>query len=1375
MPKNRFILLFSILLTNFGPCFSQDQRVITPHVSPAIKFTENLGQWDKNILFSSQMDGGAFFIESNCISFNFYDKRRFRDLHLAGVRKEKVKPSKITGHAFKVYFEGCNPQPKVEKLQTGTDYENFFLGNDKSKWKSGVKNYHQVWLRDLYPNIDYEIFTAVNGFKYNFHVKPRANPANIKLKYVGVDKIKIKDSALVIKLAVNEVIEHKPYAYQFIKGKFKTVECKYVLNDKVLSFEFPKGYDTNYELVIDPILVFSAQIGVVPDNFGMTATFDAAGNLYSGGMVFNVGYATTAGAYDVTFNNPAGYGRSDVFITKYSPNGNSLVYSTYLGGSGAEVASSMVVDKNNNLCLYGATSSANFPMLANSAYPTFAGGTDIGFASNAAIFCGGTDMYIAKMSANGASLIGSTFYGGTGNDGINHLTTTFNQFIDASNNPCITNFPTTGYDSLQLNYGDQFRGEIQVDAFNNIYITSSTRSNDIPIIAGFDPTHNGGQDAIVAKFDPNLATLIWSTYIGGSQNDCGNGLYVNSNSEVYVTGGTCSSNLMGTASGHLPSYQGGKTDGFLYKINAFGNIIVNATYIGTSSYDNSFFVSGDRNGKIYVYGQSEGNMPVQAAPTSTNGIYSNAGRHQFIVSYRNTLNSIYFSTVVGSKAVGVDISPSAFAVDNCGNIYLSGWGGGIITNTVAMSNMPILNPVVNPVNNYTFSTSTGYDFYLMALDSNATALVFGTYFGGNSSAEHVDGGTSRFDPTGKIYQSVCAGCGGADDFPLSPNAWPCPSSTNCPNQNPSTNCNNGVFKIDFGLVMAVSSINTNTFSGCAPLTVNFTNVYTPTVAGSTFTWNYGNGQTNTTVTNPAFTYTAPGTYTVTLIIFDPSSCNKTDSSKTIINVLPVPNTSFLANFSPCNNTVTTTNNTTVAPTTFTWNWGDASPTETLTAPSHTYGANGIYTITLFASSNGCSSQTTRTVSIFVFNPAVTPGLICEGESTNLTASGGTSYFWSPSTGISNVSSANPVANPTTTTIYTVTISNNAGNPPCVADLTTQVIVNPKPTAGYNYTINPCGGGVFFYDLSTASITAWNWELSPLPTVVTSTLQDPYHFYPNGGTFTVSLIVDNQFGCKDTSKQVIVVPVPPPLSVNAQSIICNGSSAQLLATGGVSYTWAPGATLNATNIANPIASPTVSTNYSVYLTTSTTCQFLLLTNVFVNYLSNSPISADATPTRVVQGDGSTLQYYGDPGVNVSWHPNTFVVPKTGYSVTAHPDRPTTYTVIASNGPCKETLYVFVDVVLKGCEEGDAFVPNTFTPNGDGQNDILFVRGLKVEEVYFAVYNRWGEMVFETKDKDKGWDGIYKGKPADVGVFGWYLKAKCFDGTDRFKKGNVTLIR
>ncbi|MBL7918598.1 MAG: gliding motility-associated C-terminal domain-containing protein [Bacteroidia bacterium] len=1347
---------------------SQDKSVIkpiTPHVNPTAKLTENLGQWNKNILLKAQLDGGAFFIENNKLTFNFYDKKSFKLNHLNELKRTRVKKEKIRGHAYEIIFMGANQEPAVEKHQKGSDYENYFLGNDKSKWKSNVRNYRQVFLRNIYNGIDYEVITGINGLKYNFHVKPGADPSKIKLKYNGVENIKIKDSALIVKLEINEVIEHKPYAYQIIDDAVVQVLCIYVLKDNVLSYAFPNGYDKEHDLIIDPLLVFSAQIGATPDNFGMTATFDSQGNLYSGGMVYDIGYPTSIGVYDASFNSSVGYGSSDVFVTKYNATGNALLFSTYLGGSGTEVASSMIVDSNDNLCLYGATSSANFPMLAGSAYASFAGGPDFGMYYNAAVFCGGTDIYIAKFNQTGTTLLGSTYFGGTGNDGLNYMTTLSPNTLPVTN-ACNNSFPTNNnYDSLQTNYGDQFRGEIQIDGLNNIYITSSTRSNNIPIVGGFDNSLNGGQDAIIAKFNPNLTSLIYSSYLGGSDNDAGNGLFVTSTNEVYVTGGTTSSNFPGTTGGHQAANQGGSSDGFLTRINAAGNSILQSTYIGTSSYDNVFFVQCDAQGFPHVFGQSNGNMPV-ITPTNAVTIYSVANTHQFISKYNIALTSKLMSTVFGANTVGFDISPTAFAVDECNNnIYLSGWGGNInLPASFSLTGMPLLNP--------TQATTTGYDFYLMALSPNASGLLYGSYFGGNISQEHVDGGTSRFDRRGVIYQSVCAGCGSNDDFPISPGAWPC-NNIPCPNgPNLSANCNNGVFKIDFQLQNPVATIGTNTISGCAPLTVNLTNVS----PGTSFMWHFGNGITNSVTLNPSFTYTTPGTYTVSLVIYDANNfCVSKDSTTQVITVLPLPSPGFSLNFSPCGNTVTVNNTSTGTLTAnpYVWNFGDGSQTVTATSPSHTYNTTGIFTISLQATGlNGCKATTTKTVSIFNFNPGVTNGVICEGLGINLTATGGTSYSWSPGTGLSNTNSPSPNASPTVTTIYTIEVENNTPGYSCFKTLTTQVTVHPKPVAHFNYSINPCGGGVNYIDSSYTNVTAWDWTLTPTQT---STVQNPYYFYSNGGNFTVSLIATNSFGCKDTVSYPISVPVPPPLTVNGNSLICKGSNAQLIAGGGISYTWYPSAHLNSPNSATPLASPTVSTIYTVVITTSNNCTFTLNTMVQVYNLSNIPIGASANPPSVVQGNSSLLSYTGDAGATVSWFPSNTVSPKTGYTVNATPDRPTTYTVVAVNGACRETLYVFVDVVLAGCIEGDAFVPNTFTPNNDGQNDILYVRGLKMDEIYFAVYNRWGEMVFETKDKTKGWDGIYNGRPADVGVFGWYLKVKCVDGQETFKKGNVTLIR
>ncbi len=1373
MLKNGLILLFFI--GNFACLFSQTdthQRVVTPHVNPALKFTENIGQWDNKILFRAQLDGGALFVEKNCLTFNFYDKKKLRSIHNGGFEKKLYKDYNILFHAYKVHFDGCNDVVRTEKYQKGSDYENFFLGNDKSKWKGNVQNYHQIWLKELYEGIDYEAITSTSGMKYNFHLKPNANAQNIKLRYEGVNKIKLKDGAVTIQLEVNTIVEQKPYAYQIINGEIKQVFCKYKLNGNILSFDFPKGYDKNYELVIDPVLVFAAQSGSLADNFGMTGTFDMQGNLYSGGTVFGSGYPYVTGSYSNLFNGTPAYGNTDIVLTKYNATGTSLIYSTYMGGNGTEVVTSLIVDKANNLYLYGATGSTNFPTTSGSAYPTFAGGQNIGFISNGSVFFNGTDIYIAKFNPAGSALLGCTYYGGSGNDGVNYLEGTSQVAFNLAPAPGTATTNTTNYDSLQTNYGDTYRGEIQLDTLNNVYIASSTRSSDIPIVGGFDNSLGGKQDAIIAKFNTNLTSVIYSTYLGGSKIDCGNGLFVLPNFEVFITGGTCSSDFSVTAAAQSTVYNGGKTDGFLTKINALGNAILHSTYVGTNQYDNSFFVQCNVAGQPHIYGQSRGNMPV-IVPLSAAGVFSVANTHQFITKYDNTLSAKLMSTVFGSSTTNMDISPSAFAVDECnGNIYLSGWGGNILTGP-AMGTMPIFNP--------TQATTTGYDFYLMALTPNAGSLLYGSYFGGGTSQEHVDGGTSRFDRKGVIYQSVCAGCNTGNpnaanqDFPVTPGAWP--GIPGMPNQNTQNfNCNNGVFKIDFKFQAALATLNTNTVAGCPPLTVNFTNG-TP---GTSYTWYLGPGNTTSTTLNPSVTFANPGTYTVSLVVRDTTKCIKKDSAVKIITVHPRPTPAFTSTVSPCSNTLTATNSST-GTANYIWNFGDATPTSTLSNPTHVYGSSGNYTVTLIATNSfGCKDSIKQPVNIFIFNPGVANGAtICEGFTTSVSASGGTSYTWSPSATVSNTNIANPVVNPTTTTVYTVTIFNNTNGNNCLANLTTTVIVNPKPVANFTYNINPCGGGVYFNDLSTPDVNAWEWYLSATPSV-TSSIQNPYNFYSAGGTHTVGLITTNNFGCKDTTSRIITVPVPPPVAVNGSSIICKGAKVQLSASGGVSYTWTPSSSLDFPNSSTPNATPTISTQYSVVITSSlfvggNQCTFLLTTNVNVTQLSAIPIGANANPVIVTTGSPTTLTYLGSPGVLVTWLPLGSTTPAIGYTVTAYPDRPTTYTAVATLGPCKETTTVNVEAYSAGCIEEDVFIPNTFTPNGDGKNDVLFVRGLKVDEVYFAIYNRWGEKVFDTTDKTKGWDGIYKSRPADVGVFGWYLKVKCINGEESFKKGNVTLIR
>lgn len=1142
-----------------------------------IKFTENKNQWDKKILFRAALDGGSLFLQNNSFTYSFYDKERLRENHLGKGDKQIIR-----SHAYRTTFVNALSTVKTSAKQTTPDYCNFFIGNDKSRWAGNVKNYKEIIYHELYTGIDVQLLGFQNSVKYNFIVAPNGNPSEIQLLYEGLDKISLEKGALKLSTSINEIVEQRPFAYQWIGGKKVNIPCEYRLTNTTVTFHFPRGYTKGVELVIDPVLIFACSSGSTSDNFGMTATYDADGNLYSGGTVFAQGFPTTLGAYDATYNGIVQSGRTDVVITKYAANGTSLIYSTYFGGANnTEVVSSIIVNAQDELMLFGATGSNDFPVTTGAYDNTFNGGTYLNYVPNGTEYTNGSDLYVAKFNSAGTNLLASTYIGGSQNEGIN----------------------SSGM--LVYNYGDYYRGEIQLDAFGNCYVASCTYSSNFPVTTGCaQPASGGGLDGIVFKFDPALSNLLWSTYLGGSADDACYAIALDDSSNVFTTGGTASGNFPSTAGVLNPANSGG-VDGFVTSVKKDGSLILNSTFVGTVQYDQSFFIQLDKDNDVYIVGQTLGNMPVSS------GVYSNANSRQFIWKMNSTLSNQLFTTIFGNGDGNVNISPAAFLVDYCENIYVSGWGGHILNGTPT-TNMPLTGNAIQP-------TTDGFNFYLFVLSPGATSLIYATYFGGASSQEHVDGGTSRFDKKGIIYQSVCAGCGSNDDFPVTPGSWPYTSPSYNPSTgiNASSNCNNGTFKFDFQVPIVSADFTLSYASGCTPLTVDFSN---QSSAGATNLWDFGSGNT-TTDPNPSMTYTTPGTYLVKLYVNDPASCNVWDTAYQYITVYPSITADFDFVSSPCSNQVTFSDSSAVVPVSWLWHFDDGDSSN-LQNPVHTYDTAGTYNVQLIAANaNGCRDTTTVQVDFTGSNPiSVNPNTaVCGGGGIQLNASGGFAYNWSPANSLSNAAIANPVATPDTTTTYTVTISSvNGFGDTCVQQLSTTVIV---------------------LDPATIPLTA---------------------------------TVDN-----DT--------------------IGEGESTMIQAITDTTHTveWTPAATLSNATSFNPVASPATTTTYTVTLTDSAGC------------------SKNATIT--------------------------------------------------------------VYVVSMQCNTEDVFVPNTFTPNGDGQNDVLYVRGNQLKQLYFAVYNRWGELVFETTDISKGWDGIYKGMKADPAVFAWYLKAGCYNGNELEKKGNITLIR
>lgn len=1153
-----------------------------------VRFTENKNQWDKKILYKAQLDGGAMFLEKDGFTYNFYDKETLRKNH-AGRNESRSITTSIKAHAFRTTFLGALPEVKTISKRPASDYCNYFIGK-KDKWAGDVKNFREVIYSNLYEKIDLQLIGFQNSVKYNFIVAPLGNVKDIQLSYEGLDQIFLEKGALHLKTSLNELIEQSPFAYQWIGSERVQVRCEFVLEDKVVRFRFPEGYNKAYELVIDPQLIFACSSGSYADNFGMTATYDAAGNLYSGGTCFDIGFPVTLGAYDPTYNGIVTYGRTDVVITKYDSSGTFLQYSTYLGGSdGTEIVTSLVVDGEDNLLLYGATGSKDFPVTTNAYDPTFNGGTKLRFLYNGTYFDNGTDIYVSKLNSTGTALLASTYIGGTMNDGVNVNNDSVQLY---TNGPY--EFPA---DSLQYNYGDQYRGEINVDKFGNVYIASSTRSGNFPIVKGFDQKFNGKQDAVVLKLNSNLSTVLWSSYLGGSDNDAGFALALDDESNVYVTGGTRSHDFPSTTLGKQPLHAGGKADGYIAKIKSDGSAILNATYWGTSSYDQTYFVQLDRHGNVYVVGQTEGKMPITA------GVYADSSSGQFITKFNKTLDNVIFSTVFGNKKGVPNISPSAFLVDYCENIYVSGWGGDILKR-VPTTGMPITPHAIQPL-------TDGYNFYLFVLSKDAASLFYATYFGGKTSEEHVDGGTSRFDKKGIVYQSVCAGCGGNSDFPVTPGAWP-----NDPgNVNHSTNCNNGTFKLDFQIPIAHADFTVDKLQGCAPLTVHYKNKSSSTK----ILWDFGNGDTSTDP-NPVRQYDSAGIYLVKLFINDSSSCNIWD-------------------------------------TTFQY--------------------------------------------ISVFEPVI---------------------------------------------------------------------------ADFDFVSPPCSNMVSFSDESHKNPVKWEWNFGDGGS---ATVQNPVHEYKTDNTFDVTLITSTINGCKDTA--VVQVDFARANgTVNAPLKICRGATTQLLATGGFEYHWSPVAGLNNPDIPDPLATPDTTTTYTVAIklvnSNGDTCTQTLSTKITVIDINSVALSATADKDTLFKGESTFIHALTDTTLKIVWSPVTGVDNPTAFDTKVTPEVTTTYvvTIVDASG-CSKSDTVTIYIISNECGDESVFIPNTFTPNGDGKNDVLYARSNNLTSAYFAVYNRWGELVFETTDFHKGWDGVYKGMKADPAVFAWYVKGKCLNGKEFFKKGNVTLIR
>lgn len=826
-----------------------------------LKFIENKNQWPAAVDYAASVPGGRVAISSAGFTVSLIDQEKLSHAHRPDVgsvsEADGSRPTNffIDGHILEINFldarSGLTP---IALSEPSPEYYNYFLGQDSSRWASRAHAYSRVGYREVYAGIDLSISSVQENLKYDFIVKPEADPRQIAIQYCGANEISLDNGNLVLNTVLGNLYEKRPYCYQIVNGVKHEIESAFVLTDNTVSFYFPYGYDECEELIIDPMLIFSTYSGSTADNWGSTATPGERGTLYSSGIVrqdLGGTLPVTPGAFQTTYG-----GVYDVAILKYDSSGSRLLYASYLGGSANETPHSVVMDVNDDLIVMGTTSSQDFPVSANAFGKSFFGGVPV----NSHVieqYQNGSDIFIARISANGTTLKASTYVGGSGNDGIN---------------------PMEG--TLTRNYGDEMRGDVITDFQGNVYITSVTASGNFPATNSFSTAYKGGAtDGIVVKLSPDLSAVVWGAYLGGSSADASHTIQFDAGNNLYVAGGTTSADFPVTAGGYQTSLKG-DADGWIAQVSNDGSMILNATFTGTLRYDQVYFVDLNSAGEVYVYGQTTGAMPVTA------GVYNNPNSGQFVQKFNATLNTLIFSTVFGSGIGKPNISPTAFLVNDCNNLYMAGWGGSTNSN-YGFWGSTTHNMVTTP--DALQKTTQGSDFYFMVLTDDASELLYATYLGGNQSATHVDGGTSRFDKSGIVYQAVCASCGfnlNYDDFPTTPGAW---SRTNN-----SKNCNNAAFKFDLSSLRARLQTNSVAFDApnlskiCFPDTIRFQNFST---GGEYYEWNLGDGTpvfTKQDTTSFLHQYKRAGTYTVVLRAIDQNTCVGIDVAQKQVTVFKNP-------------------------------------------------------------------------------------------------------------------------------------------------------------------------------------------------------------------------------------------------------------------------------------------------------------------------------------------------------------------------------------------------------------------------------------------------------------------------------------------------------
>jgi hypothetical protein len=689
------------------------QGAVSRYEELPLSFEVNQGQADPSVKFVSHTSGAAVFLTNTEVV-----------LSLASQAAHKTAEPKIV----RMQFIGANDRAPISGLDELPGKSNYFIGSDPHKWRTNISTYAKVQYQDVYPGVDLIYYGNPRQLEYDWVVSPGADPETIRLSFSGADHVDIdRQGDLVLHMPDGgDIRQHKPTVYQDLDNGRREVSASYVLDDSDQIAFHVAAYDRSRPLVIDPTLTYSTYIS----SFGAVAfatVVDSGGNAYIAGGTTSI--FTTPGVVQPSFGGGDGtiagsdFGPIDAFVTKINAAGSGAVYSTYLGGRGDDVIfGALAVDAGGNAYVAGFTDSTNFPVTPGAFQTALA----IGQCSEDGTTRPCQDGFVTKLNSTGSALVYSTYLGGKQGDNTSDLA---------------------------------------VDSAGNAYVAGQTDSDDFPITAGaFQRTRahpqqfGGGADGFITKLNPSGTALVYSTYLGGDNDDGIASIAIDDSGNAYVTGETQSTNFprttgafqsasgadVGTVVGGTPGGGGGPsgTDAFVTKINASGSALVWSTYLGGAGGDRAQGIAVDGSGNVYVAGTTQStNFPttagaVQRAYGGGPGMDGGCGfvtdrcGDAFITKLNSSGSGLVYSTYLGGSAG-----------DWAARIRVTSSGAAYVTGFTGSANFPTAN---------TFQTSFGGatgDAFVANLSASG-ALVYSTYLGG---ANEDAGFGLAIDAAGNAY------------------------------------------------------------------------------------------------------------------------------------------------------------------------------------------------------------------------------------------------------------------------------------------------------------------------------------------------------------------------------------------------------------------------------------------------------------------------------------------------------------------------------------------------------------------------------------------------------------------------------------------------